>query len=488
MQQKATSALFNRALILATWAMLLTSLSGVTAAAATPWVTVNVSTANELEGALLTARDTHIPTKIVVAPGHYRLQTLWQTGIGGTELGSLPAITGKVLIVGADAGTTILDGSQQFVRIFTVNPGGYLVVRNLTVSGGSALRTPVSGGGAVANFGGFVRFDDCLLVGNIGLDLGGAILIVNGRFHLERTRVMNNHTDGMGGGVAIVSGTGYVKDSIISGNRAGPGGGGGIFVRLATITIGDSTVSGNQSYNPSNRVFAIGGGILNYGRVWLSNSAVIENDAGVLNGIGGGIANFGVMRIKNGTVAENSASAFGGGIYNEVGQFDNEDGRLFLRGTTIVGNDVYDEVVGGSCDPQLGPCSGGGGIWNHEGATIGSARSLLANNTVKSATSDCGGQIKSQGHNAIGDVSGCVLLKPTNDQVGVDPRVGELQDNGEPGNAHFPLLPDSPLIDSGGPVSTHFCTFTDQIGQLRTDANGDGKRECDIGAIEFQVP
>jgi hypothetical protein len=107
---------------------------------------------------------------------------------------------------------------------------------------------------------------------------------------------------------------------------------------------------------------------------------------------------------------------------------------------------------------------------------------------------DCAGVVLSDGYNAIGDASGCDLRpswvlkgQPTNDLVGVDPTLGVLQDNGQAGNAHIPLLGHSPLIDAGGVISKT-CAALDQIGQPRVDGDGDRKRECDIGAIEYQLP
>jgi hypothetical protein len=48
------------------------------------------------------------------------------------------------------------------------------------------------------------------------------------------------------------------------------------------------------------------------------------------------------------------------------------------------------------------------------------------------------------------------------------------------------LLGESPLIDAGGKISVS-CTPFDQIGQRRVDGDYDRKRECDIGAIEYQL-
>jgi hypothetical protein len=350
-----------------------------------------------------------------------------------------------------------------------------------------------------------LAFYDCSLSGNevfAGMG-GGAIISMGGELRLERVAITDNRATDVnrgvivGGGVAVMGGIARIRDSIISANRVGEiaptgfGGGiaygGGIYVAEgARVYISGSTVGSRNPLNSGtsgNRSWYSGGGIANFGFVRLTDSAVIANRAlGELPedaSFGGGISNDGVMRIKNVTVAASQAGT-GGGIWNL--------GTLVLKGATVVHNEACQTF---QALPFEGAC-GGGGVWN-EGWTV-SVRSLFANNTLLSQGDplavgpDCSGKIRSHGHNAMGDASGCVLLQPMNDQVGVDPRIGELQDNGEPGNEHFPLLPDSPLIDSGGPVSTKFCTFTDQIGQPRTDANGDGQRECDIGAIEFQVP
>jgi hypothetical protein len=99
----------------------------------------------------------------------------------------------------------------------------------------------------------------------------------------------------------------------------------------------------------------------------------------------------------------------------------------------------------------------------------------------------------SAGYNAVENPSGCELVpssaKPhaITDLVGIDPGLGEFHDSGKPGEAYYPLLGQSPLIDAGGKISA-ICTPFDQIGQRRADADYDRKRECDVGAIEYQVP
>jgi hypothetical protein len=63
-----------------------------------------------------------------------------------------------------------------------------------------------------------------------------------------------------------------------------------------------------------------------------------------------------------------------------------------------------------------------------------------------------------------------------------DPGLAAFEDDGTPGNGHFPLLQTSPAVDGGDILS---CTPTDQLGQSRVDGDLSGSVVCDIGAVEF---
>jgi hypothetical protein len=88
---------------------------------------------------------------------------------------------------------------------------------------------------------------------------------------------------------------------------------------------------------------------------------------------------------------------------------------------------------------------------------------------------DCGGVITTLGNNLISSLSGCDITLHNTDLVG-EARLGALSDDGTPGNAHVPLLPDSPAIDAANDAA---CPKRDQLGQRR-------KPRCDIGAVEFR--
>jgi hypothetical protein len=139
---------------------------------------------------------------------------------------------------------------------------------------------------------------------------------------------------------------------------------------------------------------------------------------------------------------------------------------------------------------------GGGGIWIEGSGTVQSARSVIGGNTIAGSGPrefgpDCRGTMTSIGYTALGDSTDCTLLRAPGlpprsaDSVGIDPRLGELQDNGDAGYAHLPVLAGSPLIDAGGRVSK-LCAPRDQIGRPRVDGDSNATVRCDIGAIEYQ--
>jgi hypothetical protein len=469
----------------------------------------HATTSNELVDAILAANSSSGPTVIKVAAGHYQLLERFDSDSGPS---GLPPITSTITLIGTgtDPATTILKSGVG--RILTVVSGGRLIVRNMTLTGSGAdidNTLPDNGGGAAANFAGFLRFDHCVVSQNVafgdsGFPEGGAIISVDGRLELEATTVENNSVDSeflstFGGAIALVRGTGLIRNSIIRGNRTGGGfgigRGGGILVHAGTLTISRSTIAGNFLPSELDELIGEGSGIFNTGTVWLTDSAVIENLIGADSasaGSGGGIYNAGVMRIKNGTVSGNTAGTSGGGIFNS--------GRLTLQGATIAGNHARGAAFfppntdrayppGCSVDAPSLCAAGGGGLWNDPSGSVGTARTVFAQNTLETGLlgPDCAGRIISSGSNAVGDSADCRLPRLKGvapDLLNVDPRLGGFEDNGVAGQAHFPLEKDSPLIDAGGIIGTH-CTFADQLGQRRVDGNNDGTVRCDIGAVEF---
>ncbi len=234
--------------------------------------------------------------------------------------------------------------------------------------------------------------------------------------------------------------------TIENGNSGGNFGGG--FENGGTLTLTNSTVSGNSASSV--------GGIYNYGTLTLTNSTVSGNS--VSNDVGG-ILNQGTLTLSNSTVSSNFASDDGGGIYNY--------GTLTLGNSTVSGNSAS---------------SYGGGIFNYGSLTA--KNSIVANN----AGGNCylSQTITSQGHNLSDDAScafaGTGDLNST--AAGLDP--GGLKANGGPTQT-IALLASSPAVNAIPLSPVNYCTDTNG-NPLTTDQRGTTRPQgpaCDIGAYEL---
>jgi hypothetical protein len=186
----------------------------------------------------------------------------------------------------------------------------------------------------------------------------------------------------------------------------------------ATLTVRDSAFVANASF---------GAAILNFSAtINVINTTFARNGGGFVGGLGIMVTNFGTMTILNSTFADHQSTRphFGAVIYSSSGA------------TTLLQNTAVAHTV-----------------------------DLL----------DCLGDITSLGNNLIGDPSGCNVSLQLGDLTG-DAGLGELTDDGTPGNAHYQLLPESQVIDAANDAA---CPKKDQIGRPRT-------ARCDIGAIEFR--
>jgi hypothetical protein len=119
-----------------------------------------------------------------------------------------------------------------------------------------------------------------------------------------------------------------------------------------TDTISGLTISGGNGVanNPSGTSYldGIGGGILNFGSLTISNCTLSGNTALY----GGGIENYGTLTVSGSTLSSNSAGIDGGGI-------DNIGGTLWVIDSTLSGNSAN-----GGGGPFGATVHGGGGIFN----------------------------------------------------------------------------------------------------------------------------
>jgi hypothetical protein len=269
-----------------------------------------------------------------------------------------------------------------------------------------------------------------------------------------------------GGGIYNCFGTLTVVDSIITGNKITNGNGSfgygaGIYnCPSSTLTLINTTIRNNSAL--------IGGAICNGGTLTIMDSTVSGNIARQHEG--GAIANYGTLSITNSTFSGNIArssllGSLAGGILN--GGLFQSAGTLEINNSTLSGN----VARGGK----------GGGIFNVKGSTVVLQNSIVANNTA----GNCSGTLTSHGYNLSSD--GTCDFDRAGDLNDTDPKLGTLGNHGGPTQT-IPLLSGSPAIDSGNPRG---CTDgrghllkTDQRGKARPDREDSGG--CDRGAYERQ--
>lgn len=193
--------------------------------------------------------------------------------------------------------------------------------------------------------------------------------------NLNDLTVTGGSTETQGGGISNTGGgTLTLQNSTVTGNTVSDDeeivAGGGIW-NSGTLIVRRSTVSGNSA---SGGAFAIGGGISNNGTLTLESSTVSGNGAsgGSAGANGGGVSNAGTMSVQNSTVSGNFAAGAGtlvrgGGIFSF--------GTLTLESSTVSRNTAFAGIFT-QIDPQ------GGGIWGDASATA----TLIANNLATVVT------------------------------------------------------------------------------------------------------
>ena len=240
-----------------------------------------------------------------------------------------------------------------------ISNGGTLTVNNSSITGNGL---EYQGTGAGISSSGTLIINNSIIGGNVsgkGYTDGGGIYS-SGMLEITNSTIDGNSVGGRGGGIYNV-GVAIITSSTISGNFAGggypfppgPGFGGGISSNGAgaTVTISNSTISGNS---------------------------VLTTDKGP--GRGGGIGNSGSLQIANSTISGNSATD-GGAICNDAAPLEIANSilnagdvgeNIFNDGGTItsLGYNLSSDNGGGylngpgdqtNTDPILGPLQDNGG-------------------------------------------------------------------------------------------------------------------------------
>ena len=302
-------------------------------------------------------------------------------------------------------------------------------------------------------------------------------------------------------------------------------------VNAGVVTLTGMTIFNGRALNPDGFSDNLGGGILNFGTLTVSNCVVTHNEAPMEaggRGFGGGIFSVGSLTLLNSTFSQNNASGAGGGVCtfhtpnfvvdgctlsdNFAGvqgggvNFQGLSGHI--KNSTISGNETKDHgdasgllhivFESESSDLSFSACTI---TRNHGGTNAVVIAALPANRGIITRMIDTlvadnqpgnfgliGAVVQSLGHNLDSDGTSGFINGVNGDIVGtpgnpIDAKLGPLLPNGGPTFTHA-LLPGSPALDAGACMDADGPPLTiDQRGFPRPQGLA-----CDIGAFENQPP
>ena len=251
----------------------------------------------------------------------------------------------------------------------------------------------------------------------------GTVLTIDSGAYVDLSGI--TITGGSGSGIYNTTGTVTVTDSTISGNSADLGGaGGGIFSGGGTVTVTDSTISGNTASDDA------GGGIFSGG---------------------------GTVTVTDSTITGNTASD-GSGLFNNVGS-------VTVTDSTISGNTAAGAGLGG-------------GIFNNDGS-VSLEADLLATPGGAPSGGECVGSITDLGFNVSDDTScGFASTSTSISNSSAAEHLGPLQNNGGPTQTIEPTV-GNPAIGLIPNQTSGLCPTSDQRGVASVP-----EAPCDAGSVQ----
>ena len=400
-------------------------------------------------------------TTIRLAGGTYAL-TKFDNDTNGPN--GLPSIVSTVTIKGGPDGATLtrLAGSPGF-RILHVGASGRLTLEGVTVTNNEFIDNQVGG---LFNNGGVVTVVDSWFLENLAGNVGafynnhGVVSIIDSAF---------TDNNGFGGGIFSDGGVVDITRTVFEHN--GGFAFGAVWSVGADVRIIDSRFSGNSSHFAAS--VRVSGGTTS-----ITHTTFAGNDGDPSGGIF--VDTEGTVTVRDSAFVENIGSG-GAAIFNNGGRTDvinttfAQNVTGFIYDGTVLNVNGTVTLINSTFAENTAPGFAASAVASFDGATT-----LLQNTIVVHHGDDqfalCVGVITSLGHNLVGD-SSCIVAPQLGDLIGADAGLGPLVDgDGTPGNAHYPVLPDSQAIDAANDAA---CTKKDQIGRPRAP-------HCDIGAVEFR--
>lgn len=275
--------------------------------------------------------------------------------------------TAKTILIGSEktiSANTVIDGGNLIIlsggnskRLFNVKPGIRFTVNNLTLANGHT-----AGQGAAINSSGYLNMltvYHCKFVNNIATQLGeaggGAIYSALGTLTVNNSTFTGNKAS-IGGAIRILNSNLTVTASTFTGNKAVDsrlGNGGAIYVDGAKGDNGQIIIRGSTF--KSNTATAFGGAFFN--SIYNNNKTTITNSLFSANSVGGG------SNGQGGAIWSNGDPALGGHWI-----INTNNTTLTINNTTLAGNTASQQ---------------GGGIWiarHLKGSVIN--RSTISGNTA----------------------------------------------------------------------------------------------------------
>ena len=379
------------------------------------------------------------------------------SGNGGGVAGFLPSTEGITTVLNLTnvtaTGNTSTGGSGGGISAFgaDLNITGGTIQNNSTNFDGGGIAKGTATSGPLSHTS-VAKILNALIKDNHGTTAssdGGGVANIAGPLEIRGSTIEDNDVLGFGGGLGNFNGgVTTVFNSTIRNNEAGQGGGGITQNNSSSpsITLTDTTVSGNKAMASTGGGISAGGGAVTLLRATLNGNNAATGGGGVH------VSTTATLNATASTFSSNTTPQNGGGLQSS--------------GSSTATNVTF----------QSNQAAGGGAIRVFSGTTT-VRNSIMANNTG----GNCLGALTSQGNNLEFPGNTCGLNPGLGDILNANPLLGALANNGGPTLTHLPAA-NSPVIDAGTNAG---CGPLDQRQTGRPiDGNGDGNNVCDIGSVE----
>lgn len=288
-----------------------------------------------------------------------------------------PIVIDKELIITGNGATNTTISGNNATRILSIADATVVIIRNITLTNGSSATV----GGAILCTDTAMTINNCVISnskahGAVAGQGGGGIFFSDtsqlNTLTINDSTITGNEADGVlgsGGGLYVINANSTLNVCTISNNTAAANGG-GIYNTEGTMTVNSITITGNTAEGDAEGMG--GGGIFNAENGILTvpstsiGNVISNNTANGSSGAGGGIlcVEGAQYVLGNATLEGNTATRFGGGIADISG------------GDNILGNvNVLNNQASGSQG-----C--GGGIYINDGTRLIMASGSLRNNTA----------------------------------------------------------------------------------------------------------